>query len=78
LIESSDESSRYVSLGAPFLKAGYVRLDYENNQIILGDKDAVEAISKDPINIHPVGPEVPKNDTKPVVPEPKENKTEPV
>jgi hypothetical protein len=68
LFESAEESSRFVQLGMPFLKAGYVRLDYENNQINLGNKDVIAYISK-PM-IHPVGPEIP------VIP--KENKTEPV
>ena len=64
-----NKSSSHVSLGAPFLRAGYVRLDFENNQIVLGSQNAVNDVKGKHI-IHPVlPPQPPKNttnDTKPV------------
>ena len=42
----SSSDFQQVRLGAYFLKNSYVQLDFDNNMIILGSKDAVNAISE--------------------------------
>ena len=44
-LETSSDDSRHVRLGTYFLKNSFVQLDFDNNIIVMGPKEAVKDIN---------------------------------